>query len=519
MSESPLSRGEKRWIAAVYTVLILCVAIEAFMLVQRSVEGSTSYAPAATDTRPPIPSKTRVAHPTAPPMTAAPTRKLSTGNRGTTTSSAPFSSNPTPLPTCIPTDTPTPSPTPEPSLTPTSFSLRAPVLMRVTPTVSDTTAVPTAVPAAHVSPNNVNIVLLGSDHRPDWNDWHTDVVQVVSVQPDVPAVSILSIPRDLYVYIPGFWMSRINFADMYGELYNHQGGGPDLIQQTLLYNLGIPVDHYVRVDFDGFIGIVDILEGVDIPVHCRLEDHWPYPDENGEYPVKVLEPRVHHMDGETALWYARSRKTSSVFARERRQQQVLEAIWHRSRTLDVLPRLPQLWDQYRHMVVTDLGLIDVARLAEVAFRLDAQNVRTYSIGYQAVIPWTTPKGGNVFLPNWEEIEPLVAEALGPVAEGRLWRTYYTVEVWNGTSNATWDQLAADRLLGAGFAAAIGEPDRRNYAETQLLDFTPQGQGGAAPYLRWMFKISPENVIASPDGDASAQYRLVIGADYQTCPDF
>jgi LCP family protein required for cell wall assembly len=372
---------------------------------------------------------------------------------------------------------------------------------------------------AQVPLNSINIVLLGSDRRPDWNDWHTDVVQVVSVQPGIPAVSILSIPRDLYVYIPGFWMSRVNFADMYGELYDHEGGGPDLIQQTLLYNLGIPIDHYVRVDFDGFIGIVDILGGVDIPVHCRLEDHWPYPDETGEYPIKVLEPGVYHMDGETALWYARSRKTSSVFARERRQQQVLEAIWQKSRSLDVLSRLPQLWDQYRHMVVTDLGLIDVARLAEVAFRLDAQNVRTYSIGYQHVMPWTTPKGGSVFLPNWEEIEPLVAEALGPVAEGRLWRTYYTVEVWNGTSSATWDQLAADRLLGAGFAAVIGESDRRDYPETQLLDFTPQGQAGATRYLQWMFKISPENVIVAPDGGTGVQYRLVVGADYQPCPGF
>jgi LCP family protein required for cell wall assembly len=393
------------------------------------------------------------------------------------------------------------------------------VLIGVTPTVSDTTAVPTAVPVAQVPSNAINVVLLGSDHRPDWDDWHTDVVQVVSVQPSVPAVSILSIPRDLYVYIPDFWMSRVNFADMYGELYGYDGGGPALIQQTLLYNLGIPVDHYVRVDFDGFIGIINILGGVDIPVHCRLEDHWPYPDENGEYPIKVLEPGVHHMDGETALWFARSRKTTSVFARERRQQQVLEAIWHRCRSLDVLTRLPQLWDQYRHMVVTDLDLLDVARLAEIAFRLDARNVRTHSIGYQHVTPWMTPKGGNVFLPNWEEVEPLVAEAMGPVPEGRVWRAYYTVEIWNGTPNGSWDQLAADRLLSAGFGAAIGEPDRTDYAQTQLLDFTPEGQGGAVSYLRWMFRISPENVIAAPNPEAGAQYRLVIGADYQTCPGY
>jgi LCP family protein required for cell wall assembly len=422
----------------------------------------------------------------------------------------------TPTPTATPTDTPTPTFTPTPKPTATPFSLFPPTLIGVTPTVSGTTPIPTPVPEVEMAPGTINIVVLGSDQRPDWNDWHTDVVQIVSIQPGVPAVTVLSIPRDLYVYIPGFWMSRINFADMYGELYSYEGGGSALLQQTLLYNLGIPVDHYVRTDFDGFIGIVDTLGGVDIPVHCRLEDHWPYPDENGEYPIKVLEPGMHHLDGETALWYARSRMTSSVFARERRQQQVLQAIWRKARSLDLLPRVPELWEQFNNMVVTDMELTDVVMLADVAFRLDEQNVRFRSIGYQQVTPWTTPKGGSVFLPNWEEIEPIVGEALGPVPEGRLWRTLQTVEVWNGTGNAGWDQLAADRLFREGFVAVTGQPDRQDYPQTQLIDFSPTTKGSATSYLQWMFDISPENVISAPDPSMPVHYRLIVGADYQTC---
>jgi LCP family protein required for cell wall assembly len=424
----------------------------------------------------------------------------------------------TPRPTAASTATrtPVPSETPTPTLTPTRFRLTSPELIGVTPTISDTTAVPTPVPLADVPPGAINIVVLGSDRRPDWNDWHTDVIQIVSVQPLVPSVTVLSVPRDLYVYIPGFRMSRINFADMYGEMYRYDGGGPALVQQTLLYNLGIPVDHYVRTDFDGFIGIVDALGGVDIPVHCRLEDHWPYPDENGEYPIKVLEPGVHRMDGETALWYARSRKTSSVFARERRQQQVLQAIWRKSRSVDLLGNFPQLWERSQSMIVTDMEFGDVAMLAGVALRLDEQNVRFRNIGYQQVIPWTTPAGGSVFLPNWEEIKPVVAEALGPVPEGRLWRTLQTVEVWNGTGRPDWDQLAADRLFREGFVATIGQADRRDYVHTQLIDFTSTSKGSAVPYLQWMFQVSPENVISAPDAGGGASYRLIVGADYQTC---
>ena len=515
--------SSRTWIVVALVVVTICALLGGLLSCRGVVSDATSQHPTPTDGSVTLLPAATELQPSLPAPRGAPKSGSST-SLGASSSPRPSAEVPAtatskPSPTSTSTPYATPTSTPFPTRDSTPIALDRPILIKITPTVSDTTPIPTPVPVAQVPPNTINIVLLGSDRRPDWDEWHTDVVQVVSVQPALPAVTVLSIPRDLYVYVPDFWMSRVNFADMYGELYGYQGGGPALIQQTLLYNLGIPVDHYVRVDFDGFIGIVDILGGVDIPVHCRLEDHWPYPDENGEYPIKVLEPGVHHMDGETALWYARSRKTTSVFARERRQQQVLEAIWHRARSLDVLPRLPQLWEQYRHMVVTDLNLVDLVRLAEVAFRLDSRNVRTYSIGYQHVTPWTTPKGGNVFLPNWEELGPLVAEAMEPAPEGRQWRTYYTVEVWNGTSNPTWDHLAADRLWNAGFGAVIGEPDRRDYPHMQLVDFTEPGQGGAVPYLQWMFKIAPDNVIAVPDPSAGVQYRLIIGADYQTCPGY
>ncbi len=497
----------KKWITTALIPIALCALSVLLSLTGNFATGSGTTVSTAPLISPTLP-------PTATSIGGVPTRTPS----ATHTVSDVAERTPDPTPT-IPSATSTPSVTPLPTSTPAPLSPLAPGLIQVTPPVSDTTPVPTPVPIAQTHPDAINIVVLGSDRRPDWDDWHTDVIQVVSIQPAIPAVTILSIPRDLYVFIPGFWMSRINFADMYGELYSYEGGGPALIKQTLLYNLGIPVHYYVRTDFNGFVGIVDTLDGVDIPVHCRLQDHWPYPDENGEYPIKTLEPGVHHMDGETALWYARSRMTSSVFARERRQQQVLEALWRKSRSKEILPHAPQLWSQSRSMVVTDMSLPDALRLAEVAFRLDAQNVRFRNIGRQHVIPWTTPKGGAVFLPNWEEIEPVVTEALGPVPEGRLWRTLQTVEVWNGTPNADWDQLAADRLFREGFVAVIGEPDRRDYPQTQLIDFTAASKGGAASQLQRMFGVSPENLIVTTDPNAGVQYRLIIGADYQTCPGY
>ncbi|MCX7682741.1 MAG: LCP family protein [Anaerolineae bacterium] len=382
---------------------------------------------------------------------------------------------------------------------------------------STTLLIPTPVQPVPVAADAINIAVLGSDKRPDWTEWHTDVVQIVSIQRERGTVSIISIPRDLYVYIPGFWMSRVNFADYYGEAYDYPGGGPQLLRDTLLYNLGIRVDYYARTNFDGLIGIVDTIGGIDVPVHCRLSDHWPYPNEHGEYPVLTLEPGMHHMDGETALWYARSRLTTSVFSRERRQQQVLQAIWRKARDTGLLTRVPALWKQVREMVETDLPFSQIVELARIALALDEEDVRFYNIDLEEVTPWITPYGGRVYLPRWEAIEPVIAEAMAPAPETRLSRTYTAVEVWNGTSNQGWDMLAVDRLHRAGFPAVIGEPDHHDYSTTQMIVFgSPKGSG--ADHLQELFGLSDEQVIRMPDGKSAHPIRLIIGADYQTCPE-
>lgn len=431
------------------------------------------------------------------------------------------SPTPTPSPSATQTPTliPTPTPTPTPYLvTPSPFPTPAvAVIVRTVFSSSLAIPIPTPVPPVPVSSDAINIVVLGSDRRPNWSEWHTDAIHVVSVQTSRPAVSVISIPRDLYVYIPGFWMSRINFADYYGEAYEYPGGGMALLRDALLYNLGIRADRFVRTDFDGLIGIVDTLGGIDLPVHCQVSDHWPYPDENGQYPILTLEPGVHHLDGETALWYARSRLTTSVFSRERRQQQVLQAIWRKARSTGVLLRIPALWEQANRMVTTDLTLSEILNLAQIALRLEEQNVRFYNIGLNMVTPWTTPFGGHVFLPRWDQIEPVLAEAMAPVPEARLSRVFSQVEVWNGTPNPDWDLLAVDRLIRAGFPATVGTPDRRDYAHTSLIVFREHAKGTGVEVLQETFNIPDDRVTYQPDPNATVGFRLILGADYQTCP--
>ncbi|MDY0019690.1 MAG: LCP family protein [Anaerolineae bacterium] len=431
----------------------------------------------------------------------------------------------TPTETPTPTETATPTEAPSPLPAPTSVNdlihppRPTPVVIWITPTPnpSSTYTIPTAVPIQPIPDDAITILLLGSDQRPDWNDWHTDAIQYVVVYPDVPSVTMLSIPRDLYVYVPGFWMSRINFADMYGELNSYEGGGLGLFNQTLLYNLGISADYYVKVNFDGLIGIVDTLGGVDVPVHCKLEDYWPYPDETGEYPWLVMQPGIKHMDGELALWYSRSRKTSSVFSREQRQQQVLEGIWRKAKQSNLFETIPSLYEQKSYLVQTDLGIGDMLSLGMVAARLEPVNLSRYNIGRAQVIPYVTEQGGNVFLPVWEAIQPVITNVLTKPSENRATQAAVYVEVWNGTGYADWDQLAADRLVHAGYVPILGNSDGTLYPQTQIVYFSEVTKGIGLPRLQSLFKVSEANTLYQQDDAAAVKLRLILGQDYVTCP--
>jgi hypothetical protein len=149
--------------------------------------------------------------------------------------------------------------------------------------------------------------------------------------------------------------------------------------------------------------------------------------------------------------------------------------------------------------------------------LEEQNVRFYNIGAGMVTPWTTPYGGAVFLPRWEAIQPIVAEAMAPIPEARMDRIYMPVEVWNGTPSQGWGLLAADRLVRLGFPAVVGETDRQDYAQSQLIVFSERTKGTGVGYLQQTFHISDDQVIHRPGGSSTFGMRLIIGADYQTCP--
>ncbi len=441
------------------------------------------------------------------------------------TATSTWTPTPRPTRTRLPTSTPRPTETPTPTLTPLRLSPRGLYPPTVTPNatlvISDT-PVPEPAPLIEFPPDTINIVLLGSDKRPNSAGWRTDTIIVASINPNTPSVTMLSIPRDLWVYIPGWTFQRINLADVHGASTDFPGGGPGLVKQTIQYNLGVHVDYYVRVDFAGFMTIIDTLGGIDVVADCPLEDVFP-DDPITEDPtitgtISIETPGVYHLDGKHALWYARSRYTSpgGDLDRNRRQHRVLRGIWNKVTELNLVARLPELWRELASTIETDLKWDDILWLASLVPRLDSSHIRSGFIEGEALQPWTTPAKASVYVPNVEKLLEQVQETFNPPGNIAP-QAPVQVQVWNGTSNPDWDILATDRLQWAGYIVpSFRTADRQDYARTQIIDFTTTRKGSRLSALMTLFQVSPADVIAQPDPNSPVPYRVIVGANYNPC---
>ena len=392
----------------------------------------------------------------------------------------------------------------------------------MTPDATPVTVVPTMVPTSWVPENAINVLLLGSDTSLDRTSWRTDVIIVVSINPDGPSAAMLSIPRDLFVWVPDWRMAKINTVDAHGAVVGYEGGGPGLLKQTLLYNLGIPVHYYARVDFAGFQRIVDTLGGLDLPVTCVMTD-WRLKspelnladEENWE--LFTVGQQVHHMDGEFALWYARSRKRSSDFDRSRRQQQVLRAMMAKGLDINLIPQIPQLWTDFSGTVETDLGLGEILQLAAIAPQLGFSKIKSRFVSGDALVAWTAPNNNAyVLLPQHEEIAELVADVFEPPALNRAFQDPAVVEVWNGSLRADLDLLAADNLLWEGLAPVLGQADRNDYAHTQVIFYGQTFKGAYSWSITKLFGLYESQMIHQPDPNSPVDYRVILGADFDPC---
>lgn len=416
----------------------------------------------------------------------------------------------------LPTETPLPTATPatEPTV---DFNQLFPTA--AAPPIAEAALVnPTALPPL-TDNETINFLLIGSDKRPG-SSYRTDTIVIAVVWPKEGQISLISIPRDLWIYIPTVGMQRINTAYQSGEIEGYAGGGPGLLKDTISYNLGIRIDHTAMVDFDGFRRIVDTLGGVEVPISCAYTD-WRLIDpsydiynENNWW-LYTVGPGQIHMDGDLALWYARARSKSNDFDRGRRQQEVLRAIFGQALKTDTFSKIPQLYNDFSSTIITDLGLADTIRMAPYAINFTNANIRGYYIRPPYVTPWTTAGGAAVLLPNEAELTQMLIEAT-TLSTSAVERKSINVEVQNGTLSETWDALAASRLNYAGYQTIISTATQRDYTSSVIIDTTTGQDPTQRQTIISTLGLYSANIISLPDANSPVQYRVILGYDYEPC---
>lgn len=231
---------------------------------------------------------------------------------------------------------------------------------------------------------------------PTYTRWYrTDSIILAVYNPETGALSLVSFPRDLYVYIPGLGYNRINVVMEYG--------GFELMARTMEWNFGLRPQYYILVARRAFKEIIEVLGGLEVEVTEPLCDQF-----KGRF--YCVRPGRQWMNADEVLWYVRSRRTSNDFKRIQRQQQVLKSIARRLMSMDALSRAPELYQVFRRSVQTNIGPQDALYLAWQGRRFRPEYVYSYPIGEAYVTPWIKPSGAYVLLPKHEAIQQLLQQA-------------------------------------------------------------------------------------------------------------
>ena len=374
------------------------------------------------------------------------------------------------------------------------------------------------------------VLLMGVDQRAGMKGeraFRTDTMMLVTVDPVDNTAGMLSIPRDLWVTIPGFeGRDRINTANFKGDAFRLPGGGPALAIDTVVANLGIQVDYYVRINFTVFETLIDEIGGIVIDVPQTIDDP-SYPDCCDGYDPFYISAGRQHMDGSTTLKYARTRATFGAdFDRATRQQQVLLAVREKMLSLEILPtliaRAPKLYSALAGSYDTDLNLEEIVDLISLANEIEREDIQSDVIDADYIMnEFTTADGAQVVLLDARAFRPLreqmfynpapqpnsaIDPAVLAVDEAA------TIEVQNGSARVGIAQATADYLGENGFnVVSVGNADQFNYQATIIYDYA--GRYYTTRWLAEYFDVQPARIIAMSDPNSPVDVRIIIGQDF------
>lgn len=369
----------------------------------------------------------------------------------------------------------------------------------------------------------VTVLILGIDQREGEEDvWRTDTMILATLDPVTMRAGMLSIPRDLWVPIPGYTENRINTAHALGDAYRHPGGGPALAVETVEYNLGVEIDYYVRLNFSAFVDLVDLIGGIEIEVPQTIDDPcYPTPDYGCEH--FYLEAGTYHFYGEEALKYARVRRTAGGdFDRARRQQQVIRAILERVTRVDILPQLaaraPEIVALVANSAKVDpnLQLDEIIALANLATKVDLDEITFRVIDESCTLPKMTHDNMAILIPLRDRIRDVRDEVFGlqmngaDAEEGQ--QEQATISVLNGTTTVGLALSASGLLEDNGISVAVYDnADRQDYEASVVI--MNRNRPAIAQRILSLLGLPDSALVKGENPTAEHDIVVVLGADY------
>lgn len=248
-----------------------------------------------------------------------------------------------------------------------------------------------------IIPSQTKVLIIGLDYsEPENSISRSDTIIVSSFNPLKPYIGMLSIPRDLWVAIPNIGENRINTAHFFAES-QQKDSGPLLLQQTIESNFGIDLDYYVRIKFDGFRDLVDAFGGVDIQLDKPMAGY-----SVGEY----------HLTGRKALAFVRHRQNTDDFYRMENGQFMIKELLRNMQKPKNWIKLPATYSSFKGSIDSTIPLWIYPKLLFTLLRTGVDGINNKTITREMVIPYTTPQGASVLLPDWDKINLIVKDTIG-----------------------------------------------------------------------------------------------------------
>lgn len=360
----------------------------------------------------------------------------------------------------------------------------------------------------------INILLLGMGGAGHEGPNLTDTIMVVSIDPRRKDAIMLSIPRDLYVSIPGFGKAKINAVYAYGE-ERKKGQGPINIKNTVSNLLDLPIHYYLAVDFAGFRKAIDTVGGIDINVEKALNDPY-FPAERGSgYEPFIIKPGMIHMDGKLALKYARTRHTTSDFDRAKRQQDLLAALRAKALTKSTLinpSKIASLIDIFGDHIHTDMDIAEIMKMASIAKAISASRLETRVLDNSStgLLVDARVNGAYVLLPktgNLNEIREFVHSIF---IDGYIKEEAASIVLVNATARSGAAISVAKMLSAYNYNILVTLLADRPQPKTTIYDYAGDNPI-TIKYLESRFNTKSVR-LSRPAGEADI--KITLGNEYK-----